>query len=58
MHQATFRNPGRNVVRERQRPSELRDLACARLWGELCQDPSATNNLREMQARAEAAAME
>ena len=58
VHQATFRNPGRSVLRERQRPSMYRDLACARLWDELGQDPHATNNMQNMQARAHTAAGE
>jgi len=56
VHQATFRNPGRSVLRERQRPSTVRDLACERLWNELINDPSATHHMREMQARAQLAA--
>ena len=57
VHQATFRNNNTVVVRQRQRPSAVRDELCARMWGGVIHggDKDAARMVQEMQARAHAA---
>jgi hypothetical protein len=54
VHQAAYRNNNMHVVRERQRPSTLRDLACERMWNEVQQSDELVHCVKEMQSRAQA----
>ena len=57
VHQATYRQIPANVARVRQRPSEMRVAACARMWAEVCASPNRHDalNILTMEARAQEA---
>ena len=54
VHQATYRNNNMCVVRERQRPSTLRDQACERMWNDVLQSAELTQEVHNMHVRAQA----